>query len=277
MTLVLSTAISWADNAADTNDNTIYTLRQGNVTMTIDAAKGGRIISYTLDGEEVISQLQRPNMFGSTFWTSPQKEWNWPPVREHDILPYSVERQGEKLIMTSQLSQRFPMRIRKTFMVNDADQCIDVTYTITNEGSTPRKVAPWEITRVVGEGSIFFDAPVSDITPAGIMAFKEKNGLAWYEIDSSERQRKINADGRGWLAYAHNGLLLVKHFTDIRKSEPAPDEAEIQVYVHNGAAYVELESQGAYTELAPGASTSWTVSWQLKKIIPGSEYWKIKH
>ena len=74
----------------------------------------------------------------------------------------------------------------------------------------------------------------------------------------------MNADGKGWLAYLNNGLLLLKKFDDLSPTQPAPGEAEIQVYVNRGKTYIELESQGAYTNLAPGESLTWTVRWQLE-------------
>ncbi|MBO4786361.1 MAG: hypothetical protein J5510_04770, partial [Prevotella sp.] len=55
-----------------------YVLTTGNVSMTIDAEHGARITSLKYGDKEVISQLRWPESFGSTFWTSPQKEWNWP-------------------------------------------------------------------------------------------------------------------------------------------------------------------------------------------------------
>ncbi|MBO7598957.1 MAG: hypothetical protein J6T70_18125 [Bacteroidales bacterium] len=54
-------------------------------------------------------------------------------------------------------------------------------------------------------------------------------------------------------------------FPDLKPSDPAPDEAEIQVYVNQGDTYVELESQGAYTTLKPGKKLDWTVRWYLTK------------
>ena len=88
-------------------------------------------------------------------------------------------------------------------------------------------------------------------------------GAAWYKTDEAPKNRKVNADGRGWLAYCANGLLLVKKFQDLKPEEPAPNEAEVQVYVNQGKTYIELESQGAYTLLQPGEQLSWTVRWYL--------------
>ena len=251
------------------NEEIRYALHLDNITMEIDANNGARIVSLKMDTTEVISQLKMPNTYGSTFWTSPQKEWNWPPVREHDMAPYTVTKDGEAIIMTSSLSERFPLRIKKRFEADKQDKCIKVTYTIINESNESREVAPWEITRVLAQGSIFFDADVDAITGANNMepiSFVKKNGFAWYDIDHKEgTNRKINSDGKGWLAYKHNGIVLKKVFQDLSPSEPAPGEAEIQIYVNQGNSYVEIESQGAYTELKPGKSLDWTVRWYLTK------------
>lgn len=243
-----------------------YTLSVGKATMVIDAANGARITSLKHDTTEVVSQNPMPNMYGSTFWTSPQKEWGWPPVREHDIMRYTVdENTPSKVVMTSQLSEKIPLRIRKQFAVDEKEGCFVITYTIINEGDADRKVAPWEITRVPPEGTVTFDAPLDGITPAGLMNFTQRDGCVSYTIDEAGSNRKINADGKGWLRYSNKGLLLTKRYPDIPADAPSPDEAEIQLYVHAGKVYVELEEQGPYTNLRPGESLSWTVSWYLTK------------
>ena len=240
-----------------------YQLTVGNLSMTVDADAGAKILSFTCDGKEVISQSTWPETFGSTFWTSPQKEWNWPPVQEYDKKPYEVEQAEGKLVVKSQVSERLKYRIRKEFAADESGKSFVVTYSITNEGQEARKVAPWEITRVVNDGVIFFDAPADSIWPAGLMPFKDAHGAAWYHADAAQQNRKVNADGKGWLAYVNNGLLLVKQFQDLDLSQPAPGEAEIQVYVNRGKTYIELESQGAYTLLQPGESLQWAVRWYL--------------
>ena len=244
-----------------------HTLKCGHQTMTIDAGKGGKILSLKYDDQEVISQSRFPESFGSTFWTSPQKEWNWPPVPEFDKQAYTVEEKDGHLIMTSPVSNRLGFRIRKAFATDEKDGAFFITYSIINESNDTRKVAPWEITRVTNDGGvIFFDAPLEGITPANLMDFKAEHGTVWYKTDVTNENRKINADGNGWLAYANNGLLLVKKFDDLKPDAPAPGEAEIQVYVNRGKTYIELESQGAYTTLQPKEELSWTVRWYLKPI-----------
>ncbi len=244
-----------------TLEDSKYSISAGDLTMTVDAGKGAKILSFQYKDKEVLSQLQRPNAFGSTFWTSPQSEWNWPPVPEYDTRPYTAEQKNGALVLTGEESARYHYRIRKEF--RPAGNCIEVTYSIINEASVERKIAPWEISRVPSEGVIFFDATPETITPIGLLPITFENEGSWYQVDEARANRKINADGAGWYAYAHDGLLLVKRFEDIDGTQPAPREAEIQVYVNAGKTFIELEAQGPYTSLKPGEALNWTVCWYL--------------
>jgi hypothetical protein len=265
--MALMVVMSAMTAKAQTADQVEKQITVGDVIMTVNPQKGGKILSLKYKDQEVISQSPRPEAFGSTFWTSPQKEWNWPPVSEFDKQPYTVEERDGRLIMTSEPSARLKYRVRKEFSTDVKDKAIVVTYSIINESDEVRQVAPWEITRVPNDGGIiFFDAPVDGITPADLMAFTEANGAVWYKTDEANANRKINADGKGWLAFFNNGLLLLKKFEDLEPSQPAPDEAEIQVYVNRGKTYIELESQGAYTTLQPHGELQWTVRWYLVPV-----------
>jgi para-nitrobenzyl esterase len=261
-------------------------MKSGDVTMTIYPTKGAKIMSLKYKDQEVISQQTAPESFGSTFWTSPQKEWNWPPVPEFDKGEYQVEEHDGRLVMTSEVSPRMKYRIRKEFAADDtlprsgeSGGGFVVTYSIINESDETRQVAPWEITRVANDGGvIFFDAPLDSITPAGVLSFKEGHGAVWYHPDETGENRKINADGKGWYAYCNKGLLLLKTFDDLTpysstpsSLSPAPGEAEIQVYVNRGKTFIELEAQGAYTTLKPHEALSWTVHWYLLPVAGSAE------
>ena len=246
---------------------TAVTLRAGDAAMTVDPARGGKILSLKYQEQEVLSQSRFPESFGSTFWTSPQKEWNWPPVQEFDKQPYRVvQRADNRLVITSPVSQRLGMSVGKDFSTDASDGAFVITYSIKNEGTEARRVAPWEITRVTNRDGLIFFAPADSIWPAGLMNFQFSDGAAWYQTDEAPQNRKVNADGRGWLAFCADGLLLVKKFQDLQPNQPAPGEAEVQVYVNRGNTYIELESQGAYTQLQPGEALRWTVRWYLQPV-----------
>ena len=245
-----------------------FEIAAGEVTMTVDAAHGGKILSFKRGEQEVISQMRWPNAFGSTFWTSPQVEWNWPPVPEYDSMPYTVDNQEETLCLTGPVSEKFGYRIRKEFAADPSDGALVVTYSIVNESGAEKKVAPWEITRVPNGGVIFFDGDPEAVTPAGLMPVRGADGAAWIDVDVANENRKVNADGKGWFAFSDNGLVLLKRFQDLEASEPAPGEAEIQVYINGRKTFVELECQGPYTVLQPGEALKWSVRWYL---IPSGE------
>ena len=245
-----------------------FEITAGANTLTVDAARGGKVLSFKHGDQEVISQLRWPNAFGSTFWTSPQAEWNWPPVPEYDSMPYTVDNQEGPLVLTGPVSEKYGYRIRKEFAADPADGAVVITYSIVNESGTERKVAPWEITRVPNGGVIFFDADPAAVTPAGLMPVRAADGAAWIDVDVANENRKVNIDGKGWFAFSDNGLVLVKRFQDLEAAEPAPKEAEIQVYINARKTYVELECQGPYTVLQPGEALTWGVRWYL---VPAGE------
>ena len=261
-------------------DDEKYTVANGDVTLTVDVAHGAKILSFKLGEKEVIAQKPEPpastdgapaprmrffnpNSYGSTFWTSPQAEWNWPPVAEYDSLPYSVESADASTLVALGQPSRFGYRVQKAFSADPADGAFIITYSIINESGETRKVAPWAITRVPNGGYLEFDAKAEDVTPLDLMKVSFDDNGAKLEIDVANQNRKINVDGKGWLKFHDNGLVLTQKFPDIAPADAAPGEAEIQVYIDARKSFVEIEAQGTYTELKPGEKLDWTVRWYL--------------
>ena len=260
-------------------DEEKYSVTNGDVTLVVDAAHGAKILSFKLGEQEVIAQkpeppastdgapaprmrFVNPNSYGSTFWTSPQAEWNWPPVPEYDSKPYEAEATADAIVLTGQVS-KYGYRVRKAISADPADGAFVITYSIINESGEVRKVAPWAITRVPNGGYLEFDAKAEDVTPLDLMKVSFGEGPAKLEIDVANQNRKINVDGKGWLKFHDNGLVLTQKFPDITPEAAAPGEAEIQVYIDARKSFVEIEAQGPYTELQPGEKLDWTVRWYL--------------
>ena len=101
-----------------------------------------------------------------------------------------------------------------------------------------------------------------------------KDSIAWFLYDASrlpvKGDRQIYSDGaEGWLAEMNGRWLLVQQAPDITVEKTAPNEGEVELYaspVKKEIGYVEIEHQGEYTSLEPGASTSWEVHWFLREI-----------
>ena len=272
-------------------DDEKYVLSVQDLSMTVDAGHGGKILSFKLGEQEVLAQnpaaapqpapqgegqprrrFFNPNSYGSTFWTSPQAEWNWPPVPEYDNLPYTAEiKDGPvkvadvtipALFLQGQVS-KYGYRVCKAFTVDPSDLAFVITYSIVNESGETRKIAPWQISRVPNGGFLEFDAKPEGVTPADLMKVTFAEGLATLEVDVADQNRKINVDGKGWLNFRDKGLVLTQRFPDITQDAAAPGEAEIQVYIDARKSFVEIEAQGPYTELKPGEKLDWTVRWYL--------------
>ena len=90
------------------------------------------------------------------------------------------------------------------------------------------------------------------------------DGIVWFQ-DTKERPKEnelsIADVSEGWAAFAIDGKLFIKKFTDIKQAQAAPGEAELSIYVSNEADYIEFEIQGQYTTLTPGVKMTWNIEW----------------
>jgi len=263
------------DRASLNVSGTLYTFTFGATVFAVDAAKAGRVATFSLLGKNVLTAPKNPddNNWGSTFWVSPQSDWNWPPPAEIDPNPYLASVDGNAVVMSGKAAGGLGLAVSKRFSADAAAGVVTIDYSIVNRGREARSAAPWEITRVAAGGLTFF--PMGDGVPAkGMQELLKLNiadGIAWFAYDARAvtGDQKVFADGHeGWIAHVDGDLLLVKAFGDIAASQAAPGEAEIEIYADAARTYVEVENQGAYVNLAPGAISSWRVRWFLRRLDP---------
>jgi hypothetical protein len=243
-----------------------YTLTLGDLRFEVDPRLGGRIASFRLGALDVLAGPDiHPKNWGSTFWTSPQSDWGWPPPAEFDDVEYGATLTEEVLALDGPKSPALGVAISKRFSAHASGKAIALEYRIHNRGDLPRAVAPWEISRVRPKGLSFHPKGVPS---SGTLSVEEHDGIVWYLHDPSvlgDPGKKHFADGTGgYLAHVAGELLFIKSFKDVGPEHQAPGEAEIEVYANDR--YVEVEVQGPYTRLDPGASLSWTVTWQLCRL-----------
>jgi hypothetical protein len=246
-----------------------YVIKLHDQTFKVNPDLGARIISFQQSGNEIIGEG------GSTFWTSPQSQWGWPPVKEHDNLPYSIQDSGDSLILTSKPDSAMGLQIIKTFIPNMNDTSILVRYTILNTSNASKSVAPWENTRTFKKAIMLYPKGRSDSTasaePFSNPVLKETDGIRWFKFDSTriggKEMGKLFADGsEGWIANVYNGYILVKKIPDLSQEQIAPGEGEIEIWADLGSNFMEMEQQGPYVKLEPGQQTSWEVKWILRKV-----------
>ena len=261
------------DALTPTIDGSVFTFASGDFAFTVDAARAGRIVSFSLAGRNILTapKHREDNNWGSTFWPSPQSDWNWPPPVEIDPGSYSARVSGGMLSLASPVAPGLGLAVTKQFVFDEDQGVVAVEYGIVNKGTRARSVGPWEITRVAAGGLTFF--PMGEGAPwkgpQELMPLEIRDGVAWldYAKTMGTADQKVFADGReGWIAHLAGDLLLVKAFADTTPAQAAPGEAEIELYTDAGRSYIEVENQGAYVRLEPGAATTWTVRWYLRKL-----------
>lgn len=254
-----------------------YVLSMDDVELEVDPTIGGRVTRFSLGGENVLTgpevvaggEGSLPNMYGSTFWTSPQSAWGWPPEIEIDAAAHRADVVGDILTLRSAAGAATGYSVRKRFWTDAAKGHISIEYTLENQRAT-LPAAPWEISRVPKEGIVLFAAAAPALAQSNLPS-SYGDGVAWVDVAlAPAMDSKLFQDGsEGWIAYVYRGLAFIKSFEDTPTDAAAPGEAEIEVFVNGLYDYVEIEQQGRYALPPTGGSASWRVHWILTRLPAG--------
>ncbi|SEJ55607.1 protein of unknown function [Dyadobacter sp. SG02] len=256
-----------------------YSITLNGQVLKIDPAKGARITSLLLDGQDFLTDSTVNDFnWGSTFWLSPQSDWNWPPSSEIDNMPYQAKIQDNAVVLTSLKDRKTGLVVVKEISGNAESQSFNLKFTVINESDREQRVAPWEVTRVHTGGTAFFPKGKDNARGGLLSSTSVSDGIFWYVYQKEKLpvkgDRQIYADGaEGWMAQLNGDRILIKKFPDIAPEQTAPKEGEVELFASEPTAdnpgYVEIEHQGAWQMLKPGASFSWTTTWLLRKLPAG--------
>jgi len=248
-----------------------YVIAWNDLVLEVDARTGGRVTALRLGGRNLLTEPSvDPGNFGSTFWTSPQSVWGWPPVAEIDHAPYRASIDGDALVMRSPRSASLGVEVEKLICADRRRSALLFEYRIHNLGETPLQTAPWQITRVAPGGLTFYPSGEGSFAPSNLHV-REEAGVTWFDYDRSRisDHNKLFADGReGWIAHVDGDALLVKTFPVVPRAAHAPGEAQIEIYANPSHTYIEVEVQGAYETVAPGAALVWQIVWLVRHLPP---------
>jgi hypothetical protein len=171
--------------------------------------------------------------------------------------------------MTSGVSAARKLSFVKKFTADVPKGAIVIEYTIKNEDTVAHSWAPWEVTRVPAGGLAFF--PILGTPYANTqLPFTTTTGHLWFDSTPNPAGNfKIFADGnQSYIAHTDGKYLFVKSWTDVPKAQQGPNEGEVEIY--DGDTYLELEVQGSYASIAPGATRVLTVRWYLRAMPTGA-------
>jgi hypothetical protein len=254
-----------------------YVFRLGEIELVVDPAIGGRITRFSLGGENILTGPEvvaggegaTPNMYGSTFWTSPQSGWGWPPEAAIDSAPHAASLDGTALALASEAGAATGYAVHKRFEADATRAAIHIEYTLENQSAT-QAAAPWEISRVPKAGFVVFPATGPALSQSSLPGTFSA-GLAWVDLSlAPPADSKLFQDGsEGWLAYVLGEVAFIKVFDDLEPAAAAPGEAEIEVFTNGLYDYAEIEQQGPYVLPPAGSRSSWRVSWVLERVPAG--------
>lgn len=260
-----------------------FILHNGFATLTVSPQQGGRMISLKADNMEFLAlepnNGDKVNAYGSVVWTSPQSEWNWPPLSQLNSEPYSVgcNKNRTAIVMTSEIEPKTGYQFVKSYSLGEKPETFKMRYQVINHSDKTKDVAAIENTRIDPVGLVFFPKGDTEAN-SGIfypLEFQILNGLVWHKFEPEKIRQdhhKIMMDGKeGWLAYAKGSYLLVKHFQDSRANQAPETEREIEIFGHIDRTFAEIKHQSALHNLKPGESFEWEVEWQVKKLPDGVE------
>jgi hypothetical protein len=251
----------------------------GDVTLEVDPMVGGRISTFKSGATNVlVSQADTKNQYywGSTLWVSPEAtKWVQPPPAALDRDPYTVTSDDTSVTMTSGAYATLGITMTKVFSVDVKLGAFVIEYKLNNTSAAAVQMAPWEVTRVFPRGLTFFakgpTAPTLSMNAT--MPTTEMNGIIWfnYDMNAITMNSKLYADAaEGWVAHVDGDLVFIKAFADVTADKLAPKEGDVELYANVETAqiarYIEIEDQGEYAMIAPGASASWKVKWFLRKL-----------
>ncbi|HEX2877014.1 MAG TPA: DUF4380 domain-containing protein [Polyangiaceae bacterium] len=259
-----------------------WALDFGDVSFEVDPMVGGRITAFKLGATNLlVSAADTMNQYywGSTLWISPEAtKWMQPPPAELDRNPYTATANDTSVTLTSAAYAKLGISVSKTFSVDPKLGAVVIDYKLNNTTAAAVQMAPWEVTRVFPRGLTFFPkGPTAPTLSTGAtMPTTEMNGIVWFNYDMSAitKDSKLYADGaEGWVAHVTDGLVYIKSFADLTADEIAPKEGDVELYVNADhpdiKRYVEVEAQGAYSEIAANSSVSWQTKWFLRRLPVG--------
>ena len=266
--------------------NSDYKFTLGSVVLDVNPMVGARVTSLTFGSTNILVPYacasydgnSTCNDSGSTFWTSPQTAWGWPPLAAIDGNAYTPTVSGNQLTLKGSADATLGAGVTKVISADSGTGWITLTYTI--DATKAIQAAPWQITRVPRGGLVLFPLTsiITNSNSFTTWTLSPSGGYEW--IDDSTQTTvqspgpKIIADGgvagqtTTWLAYVLGGNLLLIKYPNVQAGSFAPNEGDTEAYP--GAGYIELEAQGTYAPIAANTSSAlWTVQWRVVTVPSG--------
>ncbi|GAP15853.1 hypothetical protein LARV_03646 [Longilinea arvoryzae] len=220
---------------------------------------------------------------GHRLWLSPEiPEITYIP----DELAPQIEALPDGVRLTGALEAPTGMRKVMEIHLDLLRPGVTLEHRVTNQGQNTIEVAPWAITQMAPGGWAVLPNPpsrtqASPFLPDRALALwpysrledarlRFQDSRILVHCDASTEPFKIGVrNPAGWLGYYRQGTYFRKSTAWAADANYPDFGCNLEVYAINR--FLELETLGPLTRLAPGASLSHTETWQVWSGLDGPE------
>ncbi len=212
---------------------------------------------------------------GHRLWISPED-----PRRTYlpDDDPPAVTQIEDGLLLTQPPAERLPIEKSLAITLHKTAARVTIEHTLRNVGSTQIELAPWAITQLRPGGVAILPLAAPPTDAHGLLSNRKLVLWPYTRFDSplltwSESCLSVEAQMRdgafkigfpnpsGWIAYAVDDTLFVKQ-SAYRHEAGYPDQG-CSSECYCCPRFLELETLGPFTLLAPGREVSHRETWSL--------------
>jgi hypothetical protein len=212
---------------------------------------------------------------GHRLWYGPEE---MPRTYLPDDAPVAIDAAEDGVLVTQPVEAQTGVQKSLTIAMPQGDARVVIDHTIQNRGGSSVELALWAITQLAPGGVAILPQPTTPTDEHGLLPNRSFALWPYTAIDSAhiawgDRYLFVEAAMRsgalkigfpnplGWMGYAVQGSLFVKH------AAYRPDE----VYLDRGSSsecycnprFLELETLGPLTTLAPGESATHRETWDV--------------
>ncbi len=258
---------------------------------------GPRIVRLSYKGSAnlfaELSQSSLATPYGEYRYLGGHRLWHAPEAMPRSYIPDSdgltISELPDGLLLDGKTEPATGVHKRIEIHLDPDRPAASLTHTLTNEGLWEIEISPWSLSMLLLGGTVIIPLLAKDHKPEGLLP--DRHFSLWPYSHISDPRLRIEDDfilvqarpgfpafktgafaPQGWMAYWREGVLFRKSF-GAHPAAAYPDfGCNVETYCDND--FVELESLGPLTRLAPGESVVHGERWELfdsleQDFIPG--------
>lgn len=269
----------------DFHGHPVETIDNGKIKLSYLTDIGPRIIGMSAnDSANLFAELPHltsETQHGAYHFLGGHRLWRAPESFEHTYVPdqaVSIERSENRVLISATPEPHSGLVKSVEIQLAEGKASATITHTFTNTAASSTSVSPWALSMLRQGGAMLLPQPAATEGEAALLP--NRRLVLWPYTHITDPRLKLGDDfvfvraqpamppikigyynAHGWAAYMLDGWLLVKRFS-VKPAEDHPDGgSNVEVYCND--LFIELETLGPLTSLAPGASLTHVENWEL--------------